>query len=104
MRTNCIPKTTCLNILVLLAEILSDSTEMYERTRKWEQYRRIPSLLYYLLVSKKRPFVEMYQKPNTTALFQYEVFEGLAATICFREFDLKISLADIYEGIEVGHE
>jgi Uma2 family endonuclease len=97
------PDNRMLEHPTLLAEVLSDSTELYDRTQKWEKYRKIPSLRYYLLVSKKRPFVEMYQRPNATSLFQYEVFEGLAATIYFRAFDLTVSLADIYNGIEVGN-
>jgi Uma2 family endonuclease len=43
---------------VLLAEVLSDSTEAYDRGRKSEQYRQIPSLREYLLISQNEPHIE----------------------------------------------
>lgn len=42
----------------LLAEVLSDSTESYDRGKKFEHYRQIPSLREYLLVSQQEPRIE----------------------------------------------
>ena len=47
---------------VLLAEVLSDSTESYDRNEKWAHYRRIPSLRDYLLVSQYGRRIEHYHR------------------------------------------
>jgi Uma2 family endonuclease len=44
----------------LICEVLSDSTEAYDRGNKFAIYRQIPSLREYLLVSQQRVQVELY--------------------------------------------
>src|SRR2546422_7535750 len=44
----------------VLVEVLSDSTEAYDRGKKFEHYRRIPALQEYLLVSQKEPRIEQF--------------------------------------------
>lgn len=44
----------------VLVEVLSDSTEAYDRGRKFEHYRQIPTLQAYLLVSQQAPRVEQF--------------------------------------------
>lgn len=46
----------------VLVEVLSRSTEAYDRGEKWSHYRRIPSLQAYLLVDQLRPRVEMFER------------------------------------------
>ncbi|PWU19238.1 MAG: hypothetical protein C5B50_07010 [Verrucomicrobia bacterium] len=45
---------------VLIIEVLSDSTEAYDRGKKFEHYRQIPSCREYLLVSQKEPRIEQF--------------------------------------------
>jgi Uma2 family endonuclease len=52
---------TLLNPTVLI-EVLSDSTERHDRARKTEHYRRIVSLVEYLLVDQKEPRIERYRR------------------------------------------
>jgi Uma2 family endonuclease len=52
---------TLLNPTVLI-EVLSDSTERHDRGRKAEDYRRIVSLVEYLLVDQKEPRIERYRR------------------------------------------
>lgn len=47
---------------VLIVEVLSDSTEAYDRGEKFAHYRRIPSLRAYVLVSQREPRLEAYTK------------------------------------------
>jgi Uma2 family endonuclease len=47
---------------VLLVEILSPSTESYDREEKFAHYRRIPSLKEYLLVSQNEMHVHHYRR------------------------------------------
>jgi len=47
---------------VLIIEVLSPSTEMYDRTLKWEQYQSIESLQEYLLISTDRIHADLYSR------------------------------------------
>lgn len=47
---------------VVIVEVLSDSTETYDRNEKWAHYRRIPSLRDYLLVSQQERRIEHYRR------------------------------------------
>jgi Uma2 family endonuclease len=46
----------------VIVEVLSSSTEQYDRGGKWEGYRRIRSLTDYLLISQAKPQIELYQR------------------------------------------
>lgn len=46
----------------LIVEVLSDSSEAYDRGAKAAHYRRIPSLREYVLVSQREPLIEVYRR------------------------------------------
>jgi Uma2 family endonuclease len=46
----------------LIVEVLSPSTEAYDRGEKWSHYRRMPSLQAYILVDQIKPRLEMYER------------------------------------------
>jgi len=48
----------------VIVEVLSGTTEQYDRGDKWEGYRRIPSLTDYVLISQSKPQVEIYQRQD----------------------------------------
>jgi Uma2 family endonuclease len=50
---------------VLIIEVLSESTRDYDRGRKFEHYRALPSLLEYLTVSQDTPHVEHWERQPT---------------------------------------
>ncbi len=47
---------------VILVEVLSDSTELKDRGEKFAHYRRIPSLMEYVLVSQNEPRIEVFRR------------------------------------------
>jgi len=49
---------------MLLIEVLSPSTEQYDKTRKLQVYQTIPTLADYLLVRQDRPSITHYQRQN----------------------------------------
>lgn len=49
----------------MLVEVLSDTTEAYDRGAKAAHYRRIPSLREYVLVSQVEPLVEVYRRAES---------------------------------------
>jgi Uma2 family endonuclease len=58
----------------VVVEVLSDSTEAYDRGEKAAHYRHLPSLREYVLVSQHRPRIEVYRKNESGRweLYEYE--------------------------------
>ena len=61
-------KDTLLNP-VLIIEVLSESTEAYDRGKKFEYYRMIPSLREYVLVAQDRRCVEVFTREDFRWIF-----------------------------------
>jgi Uma2 family endonuclease len=49
---------------IVLAEVLSDATEGYDRGDKWVDYRRLPSLREYVLVSQKERRIDVFRRKD----------------------------------------
>ena len=82
-----------------IVEVLSDSTEKYDRGVKFAHYRQVPSVQEYVLVAQDRPLVERYvRQPDDTWLLT--VFNDVTQTFAFGALPVKIALADIYNGVE----
>jgi Uma2 family endonuclease len=82
----------------LIVEVLSDTTEAFDRGDKFNDYRNLESLQEYVLVSQTRMRVECFRK-NTEGqwvLYPYtEVDEMHLASVDFR-----CAIADIYEDVD----
>ena len=79
----------------LLVEVLSDSTEAYDRGKKFEHYRRIPSLREYVLISQKSPTIERYLR-NADDTWTLTAVIGADAGIHLPTIDVTLSLAEVY--------
>ena len=89
---------TLLNPLVL-AEILSESTEKYDRGAKFAQYRKIPSLQEYVLIDQNQVLVERYvRQPDDTWVLT--VYTDPACTFEFASVPVRVPLSEIYRGVE----
>ncbi len=87
----------------LVIEVLSASTEAYDRGEKFEFYRRIETLSEYVLVAQDKPQIEQFNRqPNGQWLFT--ATSGLEAFIELPSVGCKISLAEIYDKVEFGPE
>jgi Uma2 family endonuclease len=84
---------TVLNPTVLI-EVLSPSTEASDRGRKFAEYRGIPSLREYLLVSQDLPRVERYARQAEGWLLT--VAEGLEAKVRLDAIGCALDLAEVY--------
>lgn len=79
----------------LLLEVLSDSTEAYDRGKKFENYRQISSLQEYLLVSQKEPRIEQYiRQPDRRWILNEAV--GLEKSLELPSLKISVSLAEIF--------
>jgi len=79
----------------LLVEVLSDSTEAYDRGKKFEHYRQIPTLQEYLLVSQKEPRIEQFiRQPDGRWLLSEAA--GLDASLELPSLRITLSLAEVF--------
>lgn len=90
---------TLLNPRVIF-EVLSPSTEAFDRGEKFAHYRLIPSLTDYLLVSQREPRLEHFQRQESGWLFA-EV-SGLEAEIEVASLGARPALAEVYERVDFG--
>lgn len=90
-------KNSVINPSVIF-EVLSPSTERYDRGEKWARYRRLDSLEEYLLVSQDRPEVEQYVRQES-GLWSYKAVERLDAASVLAVLGVTLSLTEIYDRI-----
>ena len=84
-----------------IAEILSDSTEKYDRGDKFRMYRTIPSFKEYLLISQTAMQVEKFTK-NDSNQWVLSEYAGKNAQITFDSFEFTISLEELYDRASVS--
>ncbi len=90
-------KDILLNPTVII-EVLSDSTELYDRTSKFEHYRRLKSLQIYLLVSQKAMRIELYER-QANDRWLLTVSEGEAGMLEITSIGCTLANADIYSKV-----
>lgn len=88
---------TLLNPSVIV-EVLSDSTEAWDRGRKFEHYRRLPSLREYLLVSQHEMHVDHYVRQDDDTWLLREA-RGSATTLTLASLGCELPLAAVYERV-----
>jgi Uma2 family endonuclease len=89
---------TAINPTVLV-EVLSDSTEAYNRGKKFEHYRHIPALREYLLVSQREPRIDCFlrQSPGQWLLTEAA---GQKATLQLYSLGISLRLAEIFDNVD----
>jgi Uma2 family endonuclease len=92
-------RDTLLNPTVIF-EVLSESTESYDRGSKFAHYRKIPSLVEYVLVSQRQYRIEQYVRQSDGPWLRSEVC-GLKSKLELPSIQCSIELAEIYERIEI---
>ena len=83
----------------VLVEVLSESTEAYDRGTKFEHYRQIPSLREYLLVSQKQPRIEQFVRQTDNRWLLNEAV-GLEASVTLQSLNIVISLAEVFANVK----
>lgn len=83
---------------VLIIEMLSPSTELYDRTKKFQMYRQIDSLREYVLVSQESARIERFYL-NTQGIWEFIDAAGLESSIMLKSIDCNLSLSDVYANV-----
>lgn len=91
---------------VAIIEVLSDSTQTYDRTKKFDHYRTIPTLRDYVLIEQTVLRVEHYsridnpQSPPDLTLWGFRAATKREEHIVFSGVDMHLNLIEVYEDID----
>ncbi len=83
----------------LIVEILSKSTEAYDRGEKFAQYRTLETLTDYLLISQDRPHIERFTRQEG-GLWLLSESIGLDAMMPIESIQCQLPLAEVYDRVE----
>lgn len=83
----------------VVIEVLSPSTEVYDRGEKFEFYKQLESLQEYLLVSQDQVSVEHYIRQKTE--WVRTEYQGLSDVVPLHSIDCELCLQDIYARTEL---
>ena len=84
----------------VIIEVLSESTEGFDRGDKFKFYRMIPSLQEYILVSTTHYSVDCFRR-SEGKLWILESYQGQDAILKLQSLDLEIPLAEIYATVNL---
>lgn len=87
----------CLRNPVVVIEILSPTTDHYDRGEKWSHYRKIPSLRHYVLLSQAEPLAEHYSRASgEQEIWQFIELRGPDAVLNLDALPAQLSLSALY--------
>jgi Uma2 family endonuclease len=86
---------TLLDPLVIF-EVLSDSTEAYDRGKKFEHYQPIGSLSTYVLVTQDAPRIERYVRQESGRTWTYTESHETDALFGIEAIGCELDLEDVY--------
>jgi Uma2 family endonuclease len=95
-------KDTITNPL-LIAEVLSKSTQSYDRAGKFAAYRTIPSFQEYILIDQYSFQVEQYIKTDGNKWI-FAVYEAENERLSLASVFCELSLADLYDKVEFSDD
>lgn len=86
---------------LLIVEVLSSSTEAYDRGEKFRKYRSLPSFREYLIVSQTEAYVEQYHNldPNSNNRWEWQVCDSIDGSIVLHSLNIELPLSEIYRRI-----
>lgn len=87
---------------LLIIEVLSPSTEGYDRGEKFRKYRSLASFCEYLLVSQSEPYIEQYHNsnPDSKERWEWQVYDRIEQSIFLHSLKIEIPLSEIYRRIK----
>lgn len=84
----------------LIIEVLSDSTEAFDRGDKFNDYQTIVSLEEYILVNTKHQRLEVFRRTKGN-IWTFQSYGADVKNVDLQSIDLTVAIADIYEDAEI---
>ena len=94
-------RDTLLNPTVII-EVLSPSTESYDRGKKFRLYRTIEALQEYILITQDSVLIEQYVRQSKNWLLTYA--DSLDAVMKLPSIDCTLILSDVYEKVTFDND
>ncbi|HEV2863435.1 MAG TPA: Uma2 family endonuclease [Pyrinomonadaceae bacterium] len=83
----------------IIIEVLSPSTEAFDRGAKFQAYQTLESLKEYLLVAQDGPFVEQYVRGDNGE-WTYKAASGLEASLKLPSVECTLKLSAVYDKVD----
>ena len=93
------PKLSYINFPRVIVEVLSPSTESFDRGGKFGFYRSIPSLQEYILINTDQYLVECFRRQKQD-IWLLQTYEGEEAVSRIEALDIDAPLNKIYAAVE----
>lgn len=90
--------TTKVTNPLMIVEVLSNSTQNYDRTNKFRFYRSIPEVKEYIMIDQYEYLVEQFAK-NADGQWVLNEYESVDAVLSLQSIEFQIPFSDIYEGV-----
>jgi Uma2 family endonuclease len=84
----------------MIVEVLSASTEGYDRGEKFQYYRMLPSLREYVLVSTSKPAIDVFRRDGEIWQIGRTLVDG--DVLSLSSVGVSLDVADIYQGIDLA--
>lgn len=84
---------------VLLIEVLSKSTEAFDRGLKFQAYQQLPSLREYLLVAQDNPFIEQFVRQDDGS-WSYRAAAGREGSLALPSVECRLGLGAVYDKVD----
>ena len=86
---------------LLIVEVLSPSTEGYDRREKFRKYPSLASFCEYLLVSQAEPYIEQYYNGDrpSSERWQWQVCDRLDRAIVLHSLNIELPMSEVYRRI-----
>jgi len=83
----------------VIVEVLSSASEVYDRTSKFDLYRRIPSLQEYILVKQDKPHIGQYIRQADGGWLLRDV-DGLDASLILPSVQIEVAMREIFSKVK----
>ena len=84
----------------LIIEVLSPSTADHDRSWKFNQYKQLPSLQHYVLVSQHTCLVEWFRREES-GVWSFTPLAELTDTLEITELGLTLYVRDVYDELDI---
>jgi Uma2 family endonuclease len=86
---------------VVIVEVLSDSTEAYDRGKKFEHYRTIPTLRHYVLISQDRHSIDCFSLRDDGS-WSLANCQGLEGMVTLDAINGELAASEVYDKVTLA--
>ena len=85
---------------ILVVEVLSKSTQKYDRTGKFDKYKTLESIREYVLIRQDEYYAEVWYRKEP-GLWQETIIKNVSDNLTLQSVGITISMQNIYENFNL---